>query len=167
MKKWLDVAVIVVLALTLTGCAVLGGGGLEPGDVVAGVNVVQDDGDDVLHGWDLEAQCSEVTGTGAYLCSLPLGTKVNVSFGVYGDVNTGADYQAVWEDHTYEMTINGRPVDLESFGYVDLSHPLVGAMRVWDVVLVADQLAEISVRSKGVISNEEFDEVITYQFGEP
>jgi hypothetical protein len=52
-----------------------------------------------------------------------------------------------WEDLTWQMSLNGRPIDLEAFGTYDFVHPdlapnpsqvreIFRTIRVWDVVLV-------------------------------
>ena len=87
-------------------------------------------------------------------CTLPVGTKVNVSNSILGRSGGGMTLDEVWSDHTYEMTIEGRPVDLQAFGYIDVVHPLAGTMRNWNVVVSTDKPRTISTSFSCVVQGE-------------
>ena len=48
------------------------------------------------------------------------------------------------------MFIEGRPVDLQAFGTTDFDNPMVGTVRVWNVVIVTDTPGKITAHSTEV-----------------
>jgi hypothetical protein len=100
-----------------------------------------------------------------YSIELPVGTKMNVSAGVYSMDGTPLDEK--WKGHTYKMFINDRPVNLEAFGPIDTMHPRAGVMRAWNVVITATEPGEITVRSEGTVDGHPFGDTTTYSFTTP
>jgi hypothetical protein len=65
------------------------------------------------------------------------------------------------------MVIEGRPVNLQAFGYDEWKHPIAGTIRVWNVVIVADQPGTISAASSGVFDGESWNYTAKINFTEP
>jgi hypothetical protein len=88
-----------------------------------------------------------------------VGTKVNVSNSFYGK-----DLDAIWSRHTYDMSIEGRLVNLEAFGPIDTSHPVVGKLRNWNVVIVSDKPGTISIQGSSQLDGEtvEMNVILTF-----
>ena len=97
-------------------------------------------------------------------CEIPVGTKVNSALGAYGDNFSGENLEVYWSDQTYGMTIEGRPVSLQAFGYIDITNPVVGKMRLWNVVIVADTPGTITIDHFGKIAggSQEGTNVLIY-----
>jgi hypothetical protein len=57
-----------------------------------------------------------------------------------------------WSDQTYGMTIDGRPVDLHAFGFIDITNLMVGKLRLWNVVIVTDKPGTITIDHSGEIA---------------
>jgi hypothetical protein len=85
---------------------------------------------------------------------------VNASF-------SGKDLDTIWKEHSYDLYINDLPVNLKSFGYVEIMHPRVGPMRVWNVVIVGDKPGEITFRDKGVVDGDPIESTSTLTFNAP
>jgi hypothetical protein len=73
----------------------------------------------------------------------------------------------LWSEHTYQLLINDRPVNLDAFGSVDVLQPQVGKMRHWNLVIVADKPGEITTRDSGVVDDNPFEQTTTYTFNAP
>ena len=171
MKRFARLVSLVFLVLLLASCASavpLPAGSskpIEPGDKVGNVTVTKGEGEDVVYMWS--GGCPEQTGAEEQsTCQLDVGTKTNVSLGVYDETLTGK-LDSIWADQTYEMSIEGRPVNLQAFGSIDVPHPQVLSLRAWNVVLVADKPGEVTVHSKGVVHGEPFTQTLKYAFSAP
>ena len=169
MKALARLASIVFLGLLLASCAsavpLPAGAGkpIEPGDRIGDVTVTKGEGEDILYIWD--GGCTGQTDT-EDACKADVGAKANVSIGVYDDTLTGK-LDSLWAEHTYEMSIEGRPVNLKAFGSIDVPNPQVVKLRAWNVVLVADKPGEVTIHSKGVVNGEPFTQTLTYTFSAP
>jgi hypothetical protein len=138
---------------------------IEPGDKIGNFTVTKGEGEDIVYRWN--GTCTEQTGSQDLVsCEADVGAKANVSIGFYDDTLSGK-LDSTWADHTYEMSIDGRPVNLKAFGSIDIPHPRVALLRAWNVVLVADKPGEVKIRSKGVFDGDPFDEILTYTFSAP
>ena len=115
---------------------------------------------------DENLKCSKQGQEEKYVCEIAVGDEINASLGIYDDQYTGK-LDEIWSKHTYQMTINGRPVNLQAFGSIDRQHPTVGMMRYWNVVIKADKPGEITVHSKSVVHDEQFEDTTTYKFIAP
>jgi hypothetical protein len=168
--KGLVCLVLLVLVVALLGsCAPAAltpadtGKAIEPGDRIGNVTVTKGEGEDILYLWN--GQCigqSDVEDS----CKADVGAKANVSVGVYDETHTGK-LDSLWAEHTYEMSLEGRPVNLQAFGSIDVPHPLVLTLRAWNVVLIADTPGQVTVHSKGVVHGEPFTQTVTYTFSAP
>jgi len=136
---------------------------IEPGDRIGNVTVTKGEGEDILYLWG--GGCTGQTDT-EDTCKANVGAKANVSIGVYDETLTGK-LDSLWADHTYEMSIEGRPVNLKAFGSIDVPHPQTVKLRAWNVVLVSDKPGEVTIHSKGVVNGEPFTQTLTYTFSAP
>ena len=155
-------------AVFLGGCAKATpeptGETINPGDKIGDFLVKT--GDESVFANDDDTTCSKQGEGEKYLCEAPVGKDVIVSNGIYDDQYNGK-LDELWSNHTYEMTINDRPVNLKAFGPIDRQHPTVGMMRYWNVVIRADKPGEITVHSKGVVGGDPFEDTTTYSFVAP
>ena len=157
-----------LLAALLASCANLSGEVsaemINPGDKIGDFLITTGEEGDVTYSWDLE--CEQQGNEGIYSCKTTVGTKVNISMGVYAAFS-GKDLVTLWSEHTYQMFINDRPVNLEAFGSIDVLQPQVGKMRHWNVVIVATKPGEITLRESGVVGGDPFEDTTTYMFSAP
>ena len=65
------------------------------------------------------------------------------------------------------MVIEGRPVNLKAFGSIDIYHPVVGTIRLWNVVIVADKPGKISAQSTGVVDGDPINSTAVLTFSAP
>jgi hypothetical protein len=137
---------------------------IKPGDKIGDFLITTGDEADAANSHDLN--CSQQGEGETYLCDSIVGTNLNVSNGIYDDQYSGK-LDELWSNHTYAMTIDGRPVNLQAFGSLDYKHPTVGMMRFWNVVIVAEKPGEITVHSTGVAGDDPFDDTTTYVFIAP
>jgi hypothetical protein len=112
--------------------------------------------------------CPFDQSAGIESCKLKIGTRVNVATGIYDDFpSSGKTLDEYWSEHTYKMVIEGRPVNLQAFGSIDIYHNVVGTIRLWNVVIVTDKPGKISARSIGVVNGETFDNTAVITFSAP
>jgi hypothetical protein len=163
-----------ILAAFLVGCA---GGAptpitteepasaepIRPGDQVGGFLVTRRaDDEDIIYVSMVHCGYDESTLTES--CDLPVGSKVNLAPAIFDDdPNDSLDLDAIWAAHTSEMTIEGRPVDLEAFGPIDV--PFINSrLRHWNVVIVGGQPGTLHAHAVAVLEGEtyEFNFVLTF-----
>ncbi len=123
---------------------------INPGDKIGDFLITTGDDDKVLYTTQIHCPFNQSTLTET--CEIPIGTKVNVGLGVYGDSVEKLD--AYWSDQSYEMTIDGRAVNLQAFGSIDIPHPIVHTMRLWNVVIVSDKPGKITIEHSGEITGD-------------
>jgi hypothetical protein len=167
MKILVYLTLTVLLAMILCGCAKATPKGSEgminPGDNIGNFLITTGDKEGVTYTSLIHCPESGDKQT----CELTVGTKVNVSWGIYGDTNSGKDLDTVWSEHTYEMVIEGRPVNLQAFGSIDITHPVIGKMRNWNVVIVTDKPGEITIQDSGVAGGDAFSGTTVLIFSTP
>jgi hypothetical protein len=161
--------VLVVLVVLLTACAKAMPeqveGMINPGDKIGDFLITTGEGEDVI--FVSKLHCPYDSSTGIESCEQPVGTKVNVGLGIYGDSTSGGKtVDEYWSKQTHEMFIEGRPVDLQAFGTVDFSS-IVGTVRVWNVVIVTDKPGKITAHSTGVVGGDPFDYTAIVTFTTP
>jgi len=139
-------------------------GMINPGDKIGDFLITTGKEGNVTYSWDLG--CEQQGDEEVYSCESAVNTKVNVSVGIYDDQHSGR-LEEIWAGHTYELFIEDRPVNLEAFGTIDTTHPAVGKMRHWNVVVVANIPGEITIRDSGVVDGDSFEEVSVYTFSAP
>jgi hypothetical protein len=137
---------------------------INPGDKIGDFLVTTGNPGEVVYTWGLG--CVKQSNEEKYACTSTVGEKVNVSVGVFAALSAKS-LDTLWTEHTYELFIDGRPVNLAAFGSIDTTHPKVGKMRHWNVVLVAAKPGEISVRDSGTVDGDHFGGINSYTFNAP
>ena len=172
MKRHTYIILIVLFAVILTACAKTTPEQVEaminPGDKIGDFLITMGEEGDFTYNWEIDESAWVKQGDEeVYFCQVTVGTKVNVSVGIYDDTNSG-ELESRWSGHTYEMLIENRPVNLEAFGFIDSSHPFVGTIRYWNVVINTTQPGEITVSAKGAESDgTPIEDTTTYTFSTP
>lgn len=135
---------------------------INPGDRIGDFLITIREGDDVVYITNLHCPFDGSTET----CERPVGIKINVSQGFYpGSGKT--PFEDAWSGQTYEMIIQGRPVNLQAFGYDEWKHPIAGTIRVWNVVIVANGPGSILAESNGIFDGESWSYTAKIDFTEP
>lgn len=156
MTRLTEMAAVLLIACVLSSCSALNKntvGEIQPGDYVHDFLITTDGGDPATYMWELNSKCVDESEGGPTVCRITTGTRINVSWGIYDDQFSGR-LDELWSDHTYEMDIDGQPVNLEAFGSVDVKQPVVGPMRHWNVVIIAPKPGEVTVHSKGFFKGD-------------
>jgi hypothetical protein len=139
---------------------------INPGDKIGDFLITTGNSEDIIYAAKLH--CPYDSSTGTESCEQPVGTKFNVGEGVYDDnPSSGKTLDEYWSEQTHEMFIEGHPVNLQAFGSVDFDNPMVGTVRVWNVVIVTDKPGKISAHSKGVVGGDPFDYTAVITFTAP
>jgi hypothetical protein len=169
MKKIVCLAHIMLLVSILGACAKatpqFSDETINPGDKIGNFFITNGDGEDVIYVTKLHCPFDNSTQTES--CEQPVGTKVNVSQGVFVDPSLGKTLDELWSEQSHEMFIEDRPVNLQAFGSVDFNNPMVGTVRVWDVAIVTDKPGKITARSKGVVGGESWNYTAIITFTKP
>jgi len=156
MKKLTDLIYLCLFVIISGACAKVplpsSAGMINPGDKIGDFLITKDDGEDVI--FVTKLHCPFDSSTGTESCEQPIGAKVNVSQGIFADPSTGKTLDELWSEMTYEMIVEGRPVNLQAFGFLDFSHPVAGKVRVWNVVVVTDKPGKITAVSKGEVGGD-------------
>jgi hypothetical protein len=139
---------------------------IRPGDVVGDFQVIQGEEGNFKYGFQLD--CSEEqSGQKTNLsCKPTVGNVVNITTGIYDDTNSGK-LDEDWSNFNYQLFIEGRPVDLQAFGTVEYTHPIVGVIRFWNVALSTNTPGVIKVNDSGVTGDSAFENNSTYTFTSP
>lgn len=148
--------VVVILGACATGKQVEVGGIIHPGDKVGNFLITRGKGEEVVQVSFFH--CPSDAATSTETCKFQVGTKVNVACALYDEESfEGNRLDEIWSNHSYQMEIEGRPVDLKAFGPIDLHNIAVGAVRNWNVVIVTDKPGTITTRSAGVVEEQPFE----------
>ena len=134
---------------------------INPGDKIGDFLITTKEGNDVVYITNLHCTVDGTTET----CEQPVGTKINVSQAFYPQAGK-TPFEQAWSEQTYEMVIEGRPVNLQAFGYDEWVHS-VGTIRVWNVVIVADQPGTISAESSGIFDGTSWNYTAKLNFTAP
>jgi hypothetical protein len=169
MKKIVYLTLIMLFVIVLGACAKATPQSvnemINPGDKIGDFLITTGDEGDVTYGWEMN-KCVHQDDKKINLCPTTVGAKVNVSLGVYDDTFKGK-VDSLWLEHSYEMFIEDRPVNLQAFGYIDVTHPMVGKMRYWNIVITTTKSGEIIVAAKGVVGGDPFEDTTTFSFSAP
>lgn len=166
MKRIFYSTLIMIVTIILSACA--NGTSqsndelINPGDRIGNFIITTKEGDDVVYITNLHCPVDGTIET----CERPVGTKINISQG-FMPAQGEMPFEEAWSEQTCEMFIEGRPVNLQAFGYDEWKHPIAGTIRVWNVVIFADQPGTISVESKGVFDGESWIFTAKINFTEP
>ncbi len=165
MKKYAYLILFLLIALISGACAKAtqepndaaapqpAGEMINPGDKIGDFLITTSDDDSVIYTTTIH--CPFDPGTKTETCEIDIGAKVNVGLGVFGDSVEKLD--TYWSGQTYMMTIEGRPVNLQAFGSIEINHPIVGKMRLWNVVIVSDKPGKISVHHSGEMAGDSME----------
>jgi len=169
MKKPVNLTLIVLFVFILGACTTATPQSsdemINPGDKIGDFLITTGNGEDVIFVTKLHCPFDNSTQTES--CEQPIGTKVNVSQGIFADPSIGKTLDELWSEQTHEMFIEGRPVNLQAFGSVDFNNPMVGTVRVWNVVIVTDKPSKITARSTGVVGGDPWNYTAIITFTAP
>ena len=177
MKKSVYLMLIVLFVFILGACATATPqpvvetqsqpieGMINPGDIISDFLITIGDGDDVIFVTKLHCPFDDSTQTES--CEQSVGKKVNVSQGIFVDPSIGKTLDELWSEQTHEMFIEGHPVNLQAFGFVDFYNSMVGTVRVWNVVIVTDKPGKITAYSKGVVGGDPWNYTAIITFTAP
>jgi hypothetical protein len=138
---------------------------ITPGGKINDLLITTGDGEDVTYVTQLHCPYEESTGIES--CELPVGTKVNISQGIFAPPSGEMTLDEVWSGMTYEMTIEGYAVDIEAFGTVEFQNQLVGTVRVWNVVVVTKKPGTITAHSTGIVEGDPIEYTAKITFTKP
>jgi hypothetical protein len=139
---------------------------IRPGDMVGDFLVTTGEEGNFKYGFQLD--CSEKTSEQKTLtsCKSPVDEIINITTGIYDDTNSGK-LDEYWSNSNYQLFIEGRPVDLQAFGTVEYTHPIVGVIRFWNVVISTSKPGELNVNDSGVAGGDAFESTTTFTFSTP
>jgi hypothetical protein len=175
MNKLLSILLIILTAILLVACRAsepeqpVTGEPVKPGDQVGGFTVTNGGKDAAqnLIAYIDSGNCKQQAGQEIYICQISTGEKHIISPGIYADISSGKSLDTIWDEHTMEMFIGDRPIDLAAFGSVDAMHPRVGPMRFHDIAIQTDQPGTIMVRTSGVVAGKSYEDTSTYVASAP
>jgi hypothetical protein len=170
MKRLVYHTLVVLFAIILGACAKAtppsNAGMINPGDKIGDFLITTGDGEDVI--FVTKVHCPFDNSTQTESCEQPVGTKVNVSQGIYDDnPSSGKTLDEYWSEQTHRMFIEGHPVNLQAFGWVEFNIPMGGTVRVWNVVIVTDKPGKITANSKGVVGGDPWNYTAIITFTAP
>ena len=169
MKRLAYLTLIALFAIIMGSCAKADSksaeGMINPGDKIGDFLITTGEEGGVTYAWELD-ECVHQDNKKINWCPITVGTKVNVSVGIYDDTFKGK-LDSLWSEHTYEMFIDNRPVNLQAFGFIDVTHPIVGKIRYWNVVVTITKPGEIIVSAKGVMGGDPLEDSTTFSFSAP
>ena len=175
MNKLLSILLIIISAILLVACSASGpvkpgdSGPIKPGEKV-GSFTVTNGGKEVaqkLIAYMESDNCKQQGSEEIYICQIATGEKHIISPGIYADISSGKSLDTIWDEHTMEMFIGDRPIDLAAFGSIDAMHPRVGPMRFHDIAIQTDQPGTIMVRTSGVVAGKSYEDTSTYVASAP
>ena len=164
MNKLAYLAAIVLCIIALEACgkaALPTDVSINPGDRLGDFLITTGDDTNQLRSVDCTPE-----GTDKETCTVSVDRKINVSYGVCDDSRTGK-LNALWLNQTYEMLIEGRPVNLQAFGPIDTYHPTIGTTRRWNVVIAAEKPGRITIHHSMVAGGEPAEGTLTLVFIAP
>jgi hypothetical protein len=169
MKKIASLTLVTLFVIILGACAKtapeISEGMINPGDKIGDFLITTGDGEDVI--FVTKLHCPYDSSTETESCEQPVGTKVNVSQGIFADPSIGKTLDELWSEQTHEMIIDGRPVNLQAFGSVDFYNPMVGTVRVWNVVIVTNKPGKLTAHSTGVVGGDPWNYTAIITFTAP
>ena len=139
---------------------------IHPGEMVGDFLIDKGEEGHFTYSFEMECTSEGKDQNAVYTCSATVGEVVNISSGIYD--NTGRNkLEEYWKTSDYRMSIEGKPVDLESFGSIDYNDPGVGVVRFWNVVISTDKPGTINIEESGFVENSPFRYTSTISFNEP
>jgi hypothetical protein len=165
MKKVMVQSIVGLLTIFLSACSAATQatyGPINPGDQVG--EFFFSTADAKIAGVPHNYTCTE--NGDKLACTTTAGTRVNISPSYYDDTPPN-DIDEIWAASTHEMLIEGRQVNLQAFGYIDVPNPVVGSVRKWNVAIVTDKPGEIIVQHSVVFDGKPDEFTVTWTFTEP
>lgn len=144
---------VVVLSACAEAISQSGDEMVDPGDKIGDFLITTSNDDSVIYTTTIH--CPFDPGTMTETCEIETGEQVNVGLGVFG--KSVEELDKYWAEQTYKMTIEGRPVNLQAFGSIEITHPIVGKMRLWNVVIVTGTPGKITVLHSGEMAGESME----------
>ena len=135
---------------------------INPGDRLG--DFVFSTGDVSIAGLPHNYTCTESETTTD--CKTTAGTQVNISPSFFDNTHSGK-IDDLWSEISHEMLIDGRPINLQAFGYIDVPNPMVGSVRKWNVAMLTDKPGSIVVQHSGVFAGKPFQYTATWTFTAP
>lgn len=120
--------------------------------------------DEKIAGYPHNYSCTE--NGNDLTCKTTAGTLVNISPSYFDDTRKGRIEQ-LWTDSTHEMIIEGRKVNLQAFGYIDVPNIVMGSVRKWNVAMVTEKPGEIKVSHSIVFDGKPDEFTVTWIFTAP
>ena len=170
MKRLARFALIVLVASLLASCAKPNSSPadtsekIEPGDKIGNFLITTGEEGKVTYGFDLD--CGNEEDKENMSCKSTVGKQVNISLGIYDGTHSGK-LEEKWAGFTYELFVEDRPIDLQAFGTAEVTHPVVGVIRYWNVVITASKPGKIAIRDSGVEDGTPFESTTTLTFSAP
>ena len=165
MKKVMVQSIVGLLAIFLSACSAASQATDEPitpGDQVG--DLAFSTADEKIAGFPHNYSCTE--NGNELACKTTAGTRVNISPSYFDDTHKGR-IEELWSGSTHEMLIEGRKVNLQAFGYIDVPNPAVGSVRKWNVAMVTEKPGEIIVHHSIVFNGKPDEFTVTWTFTEP
>lgn len=168
MKKLLFVTLVIAAVIVLGSCgqgdkqAV--DGLISKGDRIGNISYTTGEVGQFTPLWDLK--CTTTADGITSDCTAEVGQKVNLSAGIYKTLE-GKSLDEMWADQDYGLTVGELPIDLQSFGYVELEHPVVRTIRMWNVVVTTDKPGNLTFVDSGSIGGMTMNYITTINFVEP
>ena len=165
MKNGLVQLIVGLLVIFLSACSAASqaaDGPINPGDQVG--DFVFSIADEKIAGLPHNYTCTE--NGNELVCETTAGTQVNISPSFFDDTHKGR-IEELWSDISHEMLIEGRQVNLQAFGYIDVPNPVVGSVRKWNVAVVTKKPGEIIVHHAIVFDGKPDEFTVTWTFTEP
>lgn len=131
---------------------------IEPGDVVGDLLVTTGGDENTTFLFDIYDTCDKSGNTNS--CTVDEGMDINITYPVYN--NTAEELEQSWPDFDIQVYVEGRKVNMPAFGTIDFDHPEYIKMRSWDVVLKDVKPGEFSIRVKGSMGDETFDDTFLF-----
>lgn len=144
---------VVILSACTEATSQSGDGMINPGDKIGDFLITTSNDDSVIY--TTTVHCPFDPSTKTETCEIDVGSKVNVGLGVFG--KSMEELDKYWAEQTYKMAIEGRPVNLQAFGSTEITHPIVGTMRIWNVVIVTDNPGQITIQHSGEMAGESME----------
>ena len=108
-------------------------GMLNPGDSLGSMRLVASQGEYSTEIWSFCDPYVTETGISSRECSLPSVESIFIGYGSLAGSTEELD--AAWPSSTWELYLDGLPVNLPAFGTFDQSQDVATILRSWDVLL--------------------------------
>ncbi len=171
-NKLMPLLLIVLATCALTACATpdaepVASKPINPGDRVGDFLITTGGTQGICYVCTQHCPFDESTATES--CEFSVGAKVNIGVGFYDDPNTQETLDETWarEASKTAITIEGRPVNLEAFGFIDIPNALLGTIRNWNVVIIGEKPGKISAHSTGEYAGNRIDQTAALTFVAP